>query len=447
VADDRVWRRHAHERWRSVAGSDRRTSGLDAIAVTIQTGFAGHVVPPGIAATIDRSRAHPDYSPCSRDRLCPAQPDAEGRRPRSDMCDADHRASLSTRSEWEVGHMDSIERVAAAIGMRTPDRVPVDLHNFLPAARALGQPFSRTFRDGELLAEAMLDAWREFGHDMILLENGTGCNAEACGASVTYRDDSAPVADEPILASLDDVDQLVVPDPETTFPMSEVLKATRILAKEIGDRAWIVARADQGPFDLASQLFGIENLMMAIAEGESDGVNRLLDYTRSVATRYAFALLDAGGRSTSIGEPVSGPGLISPADYRTFAMLQQRRIARDIRARGGILANHICGDTIPIFEDYLSTEAQILEIDHVTDPRRAKDLARGKACLLGTLDTNVLTLGTPGEVEDAVHEAIAILAPDSGFILGPGCALGPETPSDNIHAFVEAAHTYGVYPT
>ena len=72
--------------------------------------------------------------------------------------------------------MNSIERVAAAIELRTPDRVPVDLHNFLPAAQALGRPFTETFRDGELLAQAMLDAWREYGHDMILLENGTGCN-------------------------------------------------------------------------------------------------------------------------------------------------------------------------------------------------------------------------------------------------------------------------------
>lgn len=341
--------------------------------------------------------------------------------------------------------MNSIERVDAAIGMRTPDRVPVDLHNFLPAARALGRPFTETFRDGELLAQAMLDAWREFGHDMILLENGTGCNAEACGAEVSYRDDAAPVAEKPLISSLSEVPDLVVPDPETTFPQSEILKATRILAGEIGDKAWIVARADQGPFDLAAQLFGMENLMMAMAFGETDGVSALLSYCREVGTRYAYALLDAGGRSTSIGEPVSGPGLISPNDYHRFAMPQQRQFVQDVTARGGIVANHICGDTIPIFDDFMSTGAQILEIDHVTDKRQAKDLARGRTCLLGALDTNTITLGTPGEIEDEVREAIEILAPDSGFIIGPGCALGPETPADNIHVLIEAAHKYGTY--
>jgi MtaA/CmuA family methyltransferase len=324
--------------------------------------------------------------------------------------------------------------------------VPVDLHNFLPAAQAFGRPFSETFRDGELLAQSMLDAWREFGHDMILLENGTGCNAEACGAHVSYRDDASPVADEPLITSLDQVADLVVPDPETTFPMSEILKATRLLSREIGDQAWIVARADQGPFDLASQLFGIEGLMMAMAMGETDGVNALLSYSREVTTRYAYALMDAGGRSTSIGEPVSGPGLISPRDYGAFAMPQQRQLVEDVVAHGGVVANHICGDTIPIFEDFLSTGAQILEIDHVTDRQQAKDMARGRACLLGTLDTNTITLGTPSEVMDEAREAIEILAPDSGFILGPGCALGPETPADNVHVLIEATRKYGTYP-
>jgi len=124
---------------------------------------------------------------------------------------------------------------------------------------------SDVFRNGELLAEAMLKAWREFGHDMILLENGTACNAQACGVNVTYRDDAAPAAEKPLLASLTEVSSLQVPDPSTTFPMCEILKATRILKKEIGDKVWICARADQGPMDLAAQLRGIDELMMDIA--------------------------------------------------------------------------------------------------------------------------------------------------------------------------------------
>ena len=161
--------------------------------------------------------------------------------------------------------MTSIERCLAAIELRQPDRVPVDLHNFQPAAAALGLPLSEVFQDGELLAEAMIQAWREYGHDMILLENGTACNAQACGVKVVYRDDSAPAAHEAIIKDLKDVLDKDVPDPYTTFPMSEILKATRIVSTVIGDKVWICGRADQGPMDLASQLRGISELMVDIA--------------------------------------------------------------------------------------------------------------------------------------------------------------------------------------
>lgn len=342
--------------------------------------------------------------------------------------------------------MNSIERVQATIDLRQPDRVPVDLHNFQPAAAAMGISMAEVFQHGELLAEAMLKAWREFGHDMILLENGTACNAQACGVQVIYRDDAAPAAHIPVITRLEDVERLRVPDPYTAFPMCEIIAATKILAREIGDRVWICGRADQGPMDLASQLIGMETLMLEIATGEkADLVHRLLDYAREVATRYAFALIESGAHSTSIGEPVAGPDVMSPRHYRKYAQPQEKRMVDDLKAKGIILHNHICGNTIPIINDFIATGAQVLEIDHKTDMRKAKDAGRGRTCFLGPISTAVLTSGTPGEVEDACREAIAVMAPDSGFILGPGCALGRETPADNIHALMESARKYGVY--
>ena len=342
--------------------------------------------------------------------------------------------------------MNSIERVDAAIRLRKPDRVPVDLHNFQPAAAAMGGSMADVFQDGDLLAEAMLKAWREFGHDMILLENGTACNAQACGVQVVYRDDAAPAAHIPVITSLEEVDRLEVPDPYTTFPMCEIIKATRILSREIGDQVWICGRADQGPMDLASQLIGMETLMLEIALNENpDGVHRLLDYARRVATRYAFALIESGAHSTSIGEPVAGPDVMSPRHYREYAMPQEKRMVDDLKAKGIILHNHICGNTIPIIDDFIATGAEVLEIDHKTDMRQAKEAGRAKTCFVGPINTTLMASGTPQEVEDACREAIEIMAPGSGFILGPGCALGTETPADNIHALVESAKKFGAY--
>ncbi|HYA44391.1 MAG TPA: uroporphyrinogen decarboxylase family protein [Acidimicrobiales bacterium] len=342
--------------------------------------------------------------------------------------------------------MNSVGRVAAAIAGRQPDRVPVDLHNFQPAAKASGLPMSEVFRDGDLLAEAMLVAWREFGHDMILLENGTACNAEACGVEVHYRDDTAPVTGAPFLKSLAEAANLEVPDPYTTFPMSEVLKATRILAREVGDKAWICARADQGPMDLAAQLRGISEFMMDLASGEADElVHALLDYARRVATRYAYALIECGGRSTSIGEPMAGPAMISPRHYRRYPWAHERRMVEELKEHDIILHLHICGDTGRITDDFVGTGAQVLEVDHKTDITRLKEMARGITCLLGNIDTNLLALGAVDDIDAACHDLLDICKPGGGFILGPGCAMAPSTPPENIHALVESAKKWGRY--
>jgi uroporphyrinogen decarboxylase len=94
---------------------------------------------------------------------------------------------------------------------------------------------------------------------------------------------------------------------------------------------------------------------------------------------------------------------------------------------------------------FIATGAQVLAIDHKTDKQKAKDAGRCKTCFVGPIDTALLASGTPGEIEDACREAIAIMAPEGGFILGPGCALGTETPDENIRALVEAAQKYGRY--
>ena len=87
----------------------------------------------------------------------------------------------------------------------------------------------------------------------------------------------------------------------------------------------------------------------------------------------------------------------------------------------------------------------MLEVDHKTDARRLKEASAGKTCLLGNIDTNLLALGKPDEVDAACRELIDISKPGGGFILSPGCAMAPASPPDNVHALVEAAKKWGSY--
>lgn len=47
-----------------------------------------------------------------------------------------------------------------------------------------------------------------------------------------------------------------------------MLKATRLLARELGGHVFLLAEADQGPFSLAAQIVGIEEFLMALVTPE-----------------------------------------------------------------------------------------------------------------------------------------------------------------------------------
>ena len=85
---------------------------------------------------------------------------------------------LSQERKW----MNGYQRVMAVLRGELPDRVPVCLHNFLPAAREAGIPLERYLADPEAAARAHLQAVETYGHDCILIDLDTTMLAEAMGA-------------------------------------------------------------------------------------------------------------------------------------------------------------------------------------------------------------------------------------------------------------------------
>ena len=94
----------------------------------------------------------------------------------------------------------------------------------------------------------------------------------------------------------------------------------------------------------------------------------------------------------------------------------------------------------------VSSGAAILEFDYKCDKKTAKAASMGKTTLLGPIDpSGILHEGSVEDVDRVCREAIEILAPCGGFILGPGCALPSTTPPENIDKLVQSARLYGRY--
>jgi uroporphyrinogen decarboxylase len=347
-----------------------------------------------------------------------------------------------------VAEMTSVERCQTVLAGGVPDRVPVCLLNFMPAAAQARLTLRDYCTDGDAMAEAHIAAWERFGHDIIDLENGVAALASAVGCGVGFESDASPpwvVA--PALQRIEDVDHLRPIDPTRDGLLPEILKATRLISARLGDRAFLLAEADQAPFSLATQMMGVEALLMALTDPDKEAlVGRLLDYATEQVITYARALIEAGAHMTGIGDSIAGPDVCSPALYRRFAWPYERRVVEALAAQGARVGLHICGDATAILGDMVGTGSQLLAVDYKVDRAAAKAATRGSTTLIGTVDpSGVLARGTPDDVRAAARSDLDFLAGGGGFILAPGCALPYDTPEANIRALVETAQADGRY--
>lgn len=339
-------------------------------------------------------------------------------------------------------YMNSYERCLAAIQFRDVDRMPTDLHNFLMCAEESGMDFGAFVLDDSAMAEMQINMWEEFGHDMLLIENGTAALAQALGCGVIYRKKGAPVAHTTAVKQLEDIRNLEMPADFWESPLlkAQILTVER-LVQHFGREVFLIGRGDQGPFSLASQLYGMDRLLEDLMDEEAEeDVHRLLEFCTSACIAYHEKLLQLGVPMTSMGDSTAGPDVISPAMYETFAVPYEKKVIEAVHRKGGLISLHICGNATKIIDQMCNLGADVLEIDQKTDLKTAVRAAKENCALLGQVNPVLLSNGTQQEVKEAAERILQIVGGKSitGFILGPGCALGGDTPKENIQALIDS---------
>ena len=345
-----------------------------------------------------------------------------------------------------MGPMTSRERVYRVLAGELPDRVPVLLQNFQNTAQLAGIPLNQFCQDSSLMAEAQIAAWERFRYDVLDIENGTTAMAGALGCEVDYPEDQPPRLVSPAIDCLEDVGKLEPVDPTRDGTLPQLLRTTRLVAEGLNGQACIVGEADQGPFDLAAMLVGMEKFLLAVIDpDQSEQVHNLLEFCSEQVKRLALAQIDAGADFTEIGEPFAGPDLCAPKIYREFAFPYEKRLVADLKGRGVPLIIHMCGNSTRIISDMADTGAPMLEVDSKIDAARCSQLTQGRSVLVGNVDTTLMARGRPDQVVEAARQAIRDMGQHGWFILSPGCTIGATTPFESTEALMEAADRFGRY--
>ena len=93
----------------------------------------------------------------------------------------------------------------------------------------------------------------------------------------------------------------------------------------------------------------------------------------------------------------------------------------------------------------VNTGVTNISIDAPSDLARAVEATRGKAVLIGNVDTSLFFSGSREEMKHAIKNCLDVAPNDSGYILASGCEVPGVAPPEKVDWFMELANELGTY--
>lgn len=189
-------------------------------------------------------------------------------------------------------------------------------------------------------------------------------------------------------------------------------------------------------------LMGTENAIMKTFD-EPEWVHYALN---EICLKYERAIEKAGKTEADIIETGGGSAsstVISPALHREFCLPYDKRQHAALKAQGAMISYHLCGGHMPLLETVAENGADCLET--MTPPSmgadcrlaEAKQRVGKKLAFIGGFDQNAgFENGNPVIIKKMVEELFAA-CPDGGYICCPSDQffIGSK---ENIRAFADA---------
>jgi uroporphyrinogen-III decarboxylase len=395
--------------------------------------------------------------------------------------------------------MNSRERMAIAMGKKTPDRVPVMCqlslgHYFLNT----DQSYVDIWHDSESFAQALVQLQQRYGFDGILINlPGRDPNWRRFVESIEDRGPEekvihwkgglftvAPHDDNPHVYIEEDVrsfpmfeeidpDQLFYMDPhdisginypyswgfdgvpapvggEDFFPPWQFDTLKRV--KELTRGEVSVHEEFFSPFSQFMEMLDYTNGLMALVD-DPGKVHAMLDRLTEGALTLAKLQARHGADALLISSAFTGAGLISRTHYEEYELPYLRRIISGVKAEFPEIPVyvHTCGaigDRLDLMEHTGLDGIDTFDPPPLgtVDLREAVGLLGKRIFIKGNLDpVNTVLMGTPDETYESCRERIEIAAPGGAYVLSTACSVSPHAPKENILKLREAVETLGKY--
>ena len=334
--------------------------------------------------------------------------------------------------------MNSLERVRRRLRGEAVDRAPnFDIY-MTRAAHYVGRPLSQYYLDSRALVEANLAVCADFNLDIVQAVSDPYREAVDMGLDVEFPEDDLPVRKELLLTEPEDLKTLQAVAPSDGHRMSDRLDAIRTLAEKVGQDVVVMGWVE-GALALACDLRGDTNLMLDLHD-RPEWLEELLELLVEQQIAFAREQVALGAHMIGLGDAIAS--LVSPRQYRRFALPYEQRIFAAVTEAGAIPRLHICGDTSHVLAEMAATGAEIVDLDWMVDLGRAAEVYADGPAPCGNFDpVEVMLRGTPEQVAEATRACAAAGGPR--HFSAAGCEIPDGTPEANIKAHAATLEEIG----
>lgn len=314
--------------------------------------------------------------------------------------------------------------------VRNSERLPVVPLMGFPGIQITQSSLKQNEFNSSMQFWTLSELVRFFQPDGIFPFMDLSIEANALGLPVRFPLDESPTVEYPVVCSQQDLLRFYKMDILADGRVTVFIETVRLLKRHL--KVWCGGYVI-GPYTLAALMMGATETAIAIMDNP-DLLHETLTFTTYVIARYANALARAGADMVAILEPSAV--MLSPKQYREFSGNYTRQIIVQMKA---LPILHICGNSRHLIDQMVATGAQGLSLDSLVKLDEVATRVPDDIVLIGNINpTSVMVDKTPENVFRQTGELIECMAPYPNFILSTGCDLPPETPLDNIRAFMQA---------
>ena len=326
---------------------------------------------------------------------------------------------------------------------QTPLWIMRQAGRYLPEYRELRArvDFLTLCKTPELAVTASLQPIRRFGLDAAIIFSDILLPLEALGVNLAFA--PGPRLSHTVRTRADVEALQPRPITEVTPYVGE---AVALLRRELAGRTPVVGFCG-APFTLAAYLAQGESgggfgAVKAMLYREPEALTRLLELLADVAADSLNLQIRSGAQAVQIFD--SWAGILSPADYRAFALPAVQRLVRGLK-RDGVPVIYFAVGAGHVLEDATSTGADVLGVCWRTPLDEARRRVTGPLALQGNLDPHAL-FGPPDSVSRRAREVLDAAGNAPGHIMNLGHGILPETPLESVEALVATVASHAKHP-